>query len=103
MLLASDLDEAVKLIKGQLPTALTLRPDQVKPLLEKFSPSLQKLAGTLRHVQIGAGPLEEKNIESLRRLLPRTLIHRSRNLTEALCGYFGPGGSQKGSCRTPQF
>jgi excisionase family DNA binding protein len=100
ILLASDLDGAVKAMKGQLPTALTLRPDQVKPLLEKFSAALQKLAGTLRHVQIAAGPLEEKNIESLRRLLPRTMIHRSRNLTEAHCGFFGPGGSENGVCRT---
>jgi long-chain acyl-CoA synthetase len=100
ILVASDLDGAVKLMKGQLPTALTLQPDQVKSLLAKFSPALQKLAGTLRHVEIGAGPLEEKHIESLRRLLPRTLIHRSRNLTEAQGGFFGPGGSQKGSCRT---
>lgn len=102
ILLASDLEHALKLLKNQTPTALTLRPFQVKALLEKHSPAVQRLAGTLRFLQIGSGPIEDECIESLRRLLPRTLIHRNRNLTEAHSVFFGPGtsGSQIGSFRT---
>jgi long-chain acyl-CoA synthetase len=102
IVLASDLDAAVKTMKRQLPTAMTLLPAQVAPLLEKYSSWLPKLAASLRFVQIASGPVEDKTIASLQHLLPRTLIHRSVNLTEAHSGFLGsgPNGSPTGPCRT---
>jgi long-chain acyl-CoA synthetase len=101
VLLASDLGQALKLMTDQRATALALRSGQVKRLLEKFSPALQKLAGSLRYVEIGSEPLEERHLEALRRLLPRTLIHLSYNLTEAQPGFLkaGPKGALNGGCR----
>jgi long-chain acyl-CoA synthetase len=100
ILLAPTLDQAVKFMKDQRPTALALQPGQVQPLLEKFSPAFQKLAASLRYVKIGSGPLEARKLDSLRRLLPRTLILLSRNPTEAQSGFLKarPGGSPNGSC-----
>lgn len=91
IILASDLHQAVKLMKDQRPSALALQPDGVKLLLEKFAPALQKLAGCLRYVEIGSAPLAEGKFDSLRRLLPKTLIHLSCNLTEAQSGFLGVG------------
>jgi acyl-coenzyme A synthetase/AMP-(fatty) acid ligase len=100
IILASTLDQAVKLMKDQRPTALALQPAQIKSLLEKCSPAFQKLAGSLRYVKIGAGPLEPGKLDSLRRLLPRTLILLSRNPTEAQSGFLKtrPTGSLNELC-----
>jgi len=91
IVLASDVGQAVKLMKDQRPSALALRPEEVKLLLNEFSPALRRLAGTLRYVEIGSAPLEEGRFESLRDLLPETRIHVSCNLTEAQAGYLGAG------------
>jgi len=103
ILLASDLDQAVKLVKDQLPSALALRPDSAKRLLEKPPPVLQKLAASLRYVEMGSEPLDEGMFESLRRLLPNTLIHSSCNLTEAQAAFLkaGPDGSLNRIGRLP--
>jgi acyl-CoA synthetase (AMP-forming)/AMP-acid ligase II len=91
IILAPDLGQAVKLMKDQRPSALALRPGEVKLLVERYSPALQKLAGSLRYVEIGCAPPEEDRVESLRRLLPETPIHLSCNLTEAQAVYLGAG------------
>ena len=91
IIVSSDTSQAVRLVKDQRPTALTLRPGEVKRLVDEFSPALQKLAGSLRYVEIGSAPLEEGRFESLRRLLPETPIHLSRNLTEAQACFLGAG------------
>jgi long-chain acyl-CoA synthetase len=101
IILARDLNQAVKLLKNQRPSALALRPDGVKLLLDKFAPALQKLAGSLRHVVIGSAPLHEGELEPLCRLLPQTLIDLNCNLTEAQAGFLrvGADGSLNGVCR----
>jgi long-chain acyl-CoA synthetase len=103
IILASDLDQALQCIKDQSPSALALRTDSMKLLLEKSSPSLQDLAGSFRYVEIGSAPLEEGKFESLRRLLPNTLIHPSCNLTEAQAAFLntGPDGSLNRIGRLP--
>ncbi|MGD0412523.1 MAG: AMP-binding protein [Verrucomicrobiota bacterium] len=103
IILASNLGQAVKLMKDRLPSALALRPGSVKLLLEKPSLPSQKLAGSLRYVEIGSAPLEEGEFESLRRLLPNTLIHASCNLTEAQPAFLqaGPDGSLNRIGRLP--
>jgi len=100
IILASNLDQS-KALKGWRPTALALRPGQVRPLLEKSPRVLKELAGSLRYVEIGSGSLDDASMESLRRLLPRTLVHLSCNLTEAQSCFLGPGsnGTPNGSCR----
>ena len=91
IILASDVGQAVKLMKDQRPTALALRPGEVKLLVDEFSPALRKLAGSLRYVEIGSAPLAEGRFESLRRLLPETPIHLNCNLTEAQACFLGAG------------
>jgi excisionase family DNA binding protein len=91
IILASDLDQAVKSSKDERPTGLALRPGEVKLLLEKFAPTLQKLAGSLRYVEIGSAPLQEGKFESLRRFLPQAFITVSCNLTEAQAGFLSAG------------
>jgi acyl-CoA synthetase (AMP-forming)/AMP-acid ligase II len=95
IILASDLAEALQSMKDPPPSALALRPDSAKRLLETSSPSLQKLATSLRYVETGSAPLEEAMFESLRRLLPKTLIHPSCNLTQAQAAFLeaSPDGS----------
>jgi acyl-coenzyme A synthetase/AMP-(fatty) acid ligase len=90
-------------MKDQRPSALALRSDGAKRLLEKSSPALQELAGSLRYVEIGAAPLEEGKFDSLRRLLPNTLIHLSCNLTEAQAAFLqtGADGSLNRISRLP--
>jgi excisionase family DNA binding protein len=103
IILASDLDQGLKLLKDQPPSALALRPDSVKPLLEGSSPPLQELAASLRYVEIGSALLEEGRFESLRRLLPNTPIHASCNLTEAQAAFLkaGPDGLLNRISRLP--
>ena len=71
--------------------------------LAKSSPLLQKLAGSLRYIEIGAEPLTDGKFESLRRLLPNTLIHPSCNLTEAQAVFLkaGPDASLNRIGRLP--
>ena len=103
ILLARDLDQAVKLMKHRRPSALAFPPAGVKRLLEEFAPDLQKLAGSLRQVEIGPAPPLEGELAPLCRLLPRTLIDLSCNLTEAQAGFVrvGANGVINGTCRVP--
>lgn len=101
IILASDLNQAVKSMKDQRPSALAIQPDGVKRLLDEFSPSLHRLAGSLRYVEIGSAPLEEAVFQALRRLLPETPIRLSCNLTEAQACFLeaGANGSLNRICR----
>jgi 2,3-dihydroxybenzoate-AMP ligase len=103
ILLAPDLPQVLQLVKDHPPSALALRPGSVKLPLAKSSPLLEKLAGSLRYIEIGAEPLADGKFEALRRLLPNTLIHPSCNLTEAQAGFLkaGPDGSLNRIGRLP--
>jgi acyl-CoA synthetase (AMP-forming)/AMP-acid ligase II len=101
ILLAGDLPQALQFVKDPRPSALALGPDGVKLLLEKFAPALQKLAGSLRHLDIASAPFQQGELQPLCRLLPETLIHLNCNLTEAQAGFLkvGADGLLHGICR----
>ncbi|MGA2543284.1 MAG: AMP-binding protein [Verrucomicrobiota bacterium] len=101
IILAADLNQAVKFMIKQRPSALALWPDGVRLLPDKFAPALKSLAGSLRYVEICSASLEEAELKPLCRLLPQTLIHLSCNLTEAQAGFLrvGADGSLDGICR----
>lgn len=95
ILLASDIYQALKLMKEHRPTALVMVPAAVNILLDHFAPLLPALNGVLRYLEIGSAALSMSRFEGLKRLLPNVAIHLPYGLTEARVGFLeaGPAGA----------
>jgi long-chain acyl-CoA synthetase len=91
ILLASDIYQALKLMRDRRPSAAVLVPAGVNILIDHFVPVLQELAPSLRYLEIGSAPLGADRFNHLRRLLPSTFIHLPYGLTEARVGFLKAG------------
>ena len=103
IILAGNLEQAVKMMKNRGPSALALSPDGAKRLVQEFATLAQKWDGSLRRVEIDFTPPEEGEWEPLRRLLPWAAIDLNCNLTEAQAAFLriGADGLMNGNCRMP--
>jgi long-chain acyl-CoA synthetase len=91
ILLATDIYQALKLMRDHRPSAAVLVPAGVNILIDHFVTVLQELAPSLRYLEIGSAPLGADRFNHLRRLLPSTFIHLPYGLTEARVGFLKAG------------
>jgi long-chain acyl-CoA synthetase len=91
ILLASDIYQALKLMREHKPSAAVLVPAAVNILIDNFAPLLKELDVSLRYLEIGSASFAPERFEELRRLLPNTAIHLPYGLTEARVGFLKPG------------
>jgi long-chain acyl-CoA synthetase len=91
ILLASDIYQALKLMRDHRPSAIVLVPAGVNILIDRFSTTLQELSPSLRYMEIGSAPLTAERFHQLRQLMPSTSIHLPYGLTEARVGFLKAG------------
>ncbi len=91
IILASDIYQALKLMRDHRPSAAVLVPAGVNILIDHFSSTLQELAASLRYMEIGSAPLAVERFNQLRALMPGTQIHLPYGLTEARVGFLKAG------------
>jgi excisionase family DNA binding protein len=91
ILLASDIYQALKLMRDHRPSAAVLVPAGVNILLDHFPGVLEQLSPSLRYLEIGSAPLAAERFNHLRQLMPSTLIHLPYGLTEARVGFLKAG------------
>jgi excisionase family DNA binding protein len=91
ILLASDIYQALKLMRDHRPSAAVLVPAGVNILIDHFSGTLQELSPTLRYMEIGSAPLAAERYNQLRKLMPSTAIHLPYGLTEGRVGFLKAG------------
>lgn len=94
ILLASDVYQALRLLKDHRPTAMVLVPAAAALMIDHFAPVLQEADAHLRYVEIGSAALPPERLNRLRELLPTTPVHLPYGLTEARVGFLreGEGG-----------
>ncbi len=91
ILLASDIYQALKLLKEQKPTALVLVPAACNIAVDHFAPVLKQADAHLRYVEVGSAPLAPGRLARLKELLPTTAIHLPYGLTESRVGFLARG------------
>ncbi len=92
--IASDIYQALKLLREQRPTALLLVPAACNIAIDHFAPVLKEADSFLRYVEIGSAAIAPERLQQLRDLLPTTDVHLPYGLTEARVGFLtqGPDG-----------
>lgn len=87
VIIASDIYQALKLLREQKPTALVLVPAAANITIDHFSTILREVGAGLRYVEVGSAAFPPERLVQLQELLPTTQIHLPYGLTEARVGY----------------
>jgi excisionase family DNA binding protein len=91
VIVASDIYQAMKLMKEERPTALVLVPAACNILLDHFPQVLAEADAFLRYVEIGSAAIAPERFRRLREVLPTTALHLPYGLTEARVAYLTRG------------
>jgi len=91
VLIATDIYQALRLLRKEHPTALLLVPAAANIAIEHFAAVLREAGSYLRYVEIGSAAMAPERLERLCDLLPNTRVHLPYGLTEARVGYLDRG------------
>jgi len=91
VLIATDIYQALRLVRKEHPTALLLVPAAANIAIEHFAAVLREAGSYLRYVEIGSAAMATEQLERLCDLLPNTKVHLPYGLTEARVGYLDRG------------
>lgn len=91
IILATDIYQALRLLKDYHPTALVLVPAAANLVLDHFAAVLGEASRHLRYVEVGSAAFAPERLARFRELLPHTKVHLPYGLTEARVGFLERG------------